>query len=52
MRLVCPYVDKEPAMVLIEGTRGGNTGITVEKPLIIYERENVYTPEVMRLYDM
>lgn len=26
MQLVYPYVDKEPNMVLIEGTRGGNPG--------------------------
>ena len=52
MRLVYPFVDKEPNMVLIEGVRGGNPRITVEKPLIVYERENVYTPEIMKLYDM
>lgn len=50
MRLVYPYMDKEPNMVLIEGVRGGNSRITVEKPLIVYERENVYTEEVKRLY--
>ena len=37
MRLVYPYVDKEPNMVLIEGVRGGNRQLTVEKPLIAYE---------------
>lgn len=50
MRLVYPYVDKEPNMVLIEGVRGGNARIEVEKPLIVYESENVYTEEVRRLY--
>lgn len=50
MRLVYPFVDKEPNMVLIEGVRGGNPRITVEKPLIVYESENVYTDEVRRLY--
>lgn len=50
MRLVYPFVDKEPNMVLIEGVRGGNSRITVEKPLIIYEKENTYTKEVMDLY--
>ncbi len=50
MRLVYPYIDKEPNMVLIEGVRGGNPRITVEKPLVVYERENVYTDEVRRLY--
>ena len=50
MRLVYPYVDKEPNMVLLEGVRGGNPRVEVEKPLIVYERENVYTEEVRRLY--
>lgn len=50
MRLVYPYVDREPNMVLIEGVRGGNARITVEKPLIIYRQKNEYTDEVKRLY--
>ena len=50
MRMVYPYVDKEPNMVLIEGVRGGNSRITVEKPLIVYKEKNVYTDEVKRLY--
>lgn len=50
MRLVYPYVDKEPNMVLIEGTRGGNPGMKVEKPLIVYRDVNEYTDEVRELY--
>ena len=50
MRLVYPYVDKEPNMVLIEGMLGGNPRITVEKPLIMYERPGVYTEEIRRIY--
>lgn len=50
MRMVYPYVDREPNMVLIEGTRGGNQGMVVEKPLIVYEDVNVYTKEVRELY--
>ncbi len=50
MRLVYPFVDKEPNMVLIEGVRGGNPRMTVEKPLIVYERPGEYTEEVRNLY--
>ena len=50
MRLVYPYVDKEPNMVLIEGVRGGNRQLTVEKPLIAYANTNQYTEEVRRMY--
>lgn len=50
MRLVYPYVDREPNMVLLEGVRGGNPGMVVEKPLIVYEDVNRYTDEVRELY--
>ena len=50
MRLVHPYRDKEPNMVLIEGVRVGHAHMTVEPPLIIYEKEQVYTEELRRWY--
>ena len=50
MRLVYPYVDREPNMVLIEGLLGGNSRITVEKPLIVYEKPGVYTKEIREIY--
>lgn len=50
MRLVYPYVDKEPNMVLIEGRKGGNPRMTVEPPLIVYEKNGDYTPELLQLY--
>lgn len=46
MRLVYPYVDKEPNMVLIESVRGGKSRMTVEKPLIIFREQGVYTEEI------
>ena len=51
MQLVYPFVDKEPNMVLIQATKGGKSRITVEKPLIVYEKPGVYTKEVMELYE-
>lgn len=48
MRLVYPYVDKEPNMVLIEGLRGGKPRLTVEPPLVIYHKDGSYTEEVAR----
>ncbi len=50
MKLVYPFVDKEPNMVLLEAARGGNSGMTVEKPLIVYEKPGVYTPEIYDIY--
>lgn len=50
MRLVYPYADQEPNMVLIEGCRGGRPRMTVERPLIIFREPNVYTDEVRDTY--
>lgn len=50
MKLVHPFVDKEPNMVLIEGLRGGNPRMTVEKPLIVYKRQGEYTDEIYDVY--
>ena len=50
MRLVYPYIDKEPNMVLIEGLRGGKSRMTVEKPLIVYKEQGVYTDEIYDIY--
>ncbi len=50
LRLIYPYVDKEPTMILIEGVRGGNTWLKCEPPLVIYEEKNVYTKEVKEVY--
>lgn len=52
MQLVYPYVDREPNMVLIEALKGGNSRITVEKPLIVYEKPGVYTKDILEIYDM
>lgn len=50
MRLVYPFVDKEPNMVLLEAARGGRPRMTVEKPLIVYESPGVYMPEIYEVY--
>lgn len=50
MKLVHPYADREPNMVLLEGLRGGKKRLTVEKPLIVYQEEGRYTDEILDLY--
>ena len=50
MRLIHPYVDKEPTMVMIQGTKGGRQRITVEPPLIIYKESGVYSDEIYEIY--
>lgn len=50
MRLVYPFADREPNMVLLEGLKGGRPRITVEKPLIVYREPGVYTDEIYDIY--
>jgi len=50
MKLVYPFVDKEPNMVLLECVRGGNSRMTVEAPLIVYKAPGVYTDEIYDIY--
>ena len=52
MQLVYPFVDREPNMVLIEGRKSGNSRITVERPLIVYEKPGVYTEDILKRYHM
>ncbi len=52
MRMVHPFIDKEPNMVLIEGARGGNSRMTIEPPLIVYKEVGVYNDELLAEYGM
>ena len=50
MRLVYPHADKEPNMVLLDCVRGGAPELRVEPPLIVYEKDGTYTPELKQIY--
>lgn len=50
MRLVYPYADREPNMVLLDCVRGAKSRITVEKPLIVYREPGKYTDEIYDIY--
>ncbi|RKI41486.1 tRNA1(Val) (adenine(37)-N6)-methyltransferase [bacterium D16-51] len=50
MRLVHPYLNKEPNMVLIEAVKDGNPMLKIEPPLIVYKSPGVYTDEILELY--
>ncbi len=52
MRMVHPFIDKEPNMVLIEGMRGGNSRMTIEPPLVVYKEVGVYNDELLSEYGM
>ena len=50
MRLIYPYADREPNMVLLQAVRGGRPRLQVDKPLIIYKEPGVYTDEIYEIY--
>ena len=50
MRLVYPFADKEPIMVLIKAVRGGRPRMEVDKPLIVFDAPGVYSREMVRDY--
>lgn len=49
-RLVYPFIDKEPNIVLIEGVRGSKARLAMEPPLIVYKEVNQFTDEIIRIY--
>ena len=50
LKLVHPYADREPSMVLIRANRGGKSRMRVDKPLIIYKEPGIYTDEICDIY--
>lgn len=50
MRLVHPFADKEPNMVLLECIKGGKSMIKIAPPLIVYKEPGVYTDEIYDVY--
>ena len=47
---VHPFADKEANMVLIEAVRNAGAECRMEKPLIVYQAEGVYTDEIYDIY--
>lgn len=50
IKFVHPFVDKEANMVLIEALKGGKSMVKVEKPIIVYKEQGVYTNEIYDIY--
>ena len=50
IKFVHPFVDKEANMLLVEAVRGGHAMMKVEKPLIVYREQGVYTSEIYDIY--
>ena len=50
IKFVHPFVDKEANMVLIEALKGGKSMVKIEKPIIVYKEQGVYTDEIYDIY--
>lgn len=53
MKFVYTTTTKDAMMVLIDARANGNTGdLKVEKPLVIYDENNEYTDEVLKIFHL
>ena len=50
MRLVYPYSDRKPNLVLLEARKGGGPGLETEPPLIVFQNGGIPTEEVENIY--
>ena len=51
MRLIYPFADKEPNMVLIEARKNAKRRLTIEPPLIVRNDDGEYTIEIQDIYN-
>ena len=50
MRLIHPFADKEPNMVLIEARKNAKRRLTIEPPLVVRNDDGEYTEEINKIY--
>jgi len=49
IRMIHSYKDDPPKLVLVKGIKGAGPDAVMAPPLIVYEKEDVYTDEVVRM---
>ena len=50
LRMVQSYYNSNPKFFLIKATKNAKSFIDIQKPLIIYNRVNEYTDEILQIY--
>ena len=50
-RTIHSHFGSDAKLVLIEGLKGGNPGLKIASPLIIYDENGEYTDEVQRMFE-
>jgi tRNA1(Val) A37 N6-methylase TrmN6 len=51
LRLVHPRQGEKANLFLLEASKGGGVGVTVEPPLFVYDGAGNYTPELLKAYE-
>jgi tRNA1Val (adenine37-N6)-methyltransferase len=49
LRMVHSYRDAEASLILVDGVKGGRSGVQIIAPLVIYENAKRYSDEVARM---
>ena len=52
IRMVHSRVEKVAHLCLMEGMLDARPGLIIEPPLVIYDENNAYTPELRRIYGL
>lgn len=51
IRFIHPSQDKSPNLILIQGIKGGNPHVKIEKPLYVYQENGDYSSEIYDIYE-
>ena len=50
LRIVQSYVNSKPKLILVKATKNAKSFLTIEEPLIIYNKDGSYTDEIFKIY--
>ena len=52
LQVVCQRQGDEPMLILCEGRRGGNSGMTILPPLVVEDEQGKYSPQMKEIYKL
>ena len=50
LRMVQSYFDSKPKLILVKATKNAKSFLSIEEPLIIYNKDGSYTYEILKIY--
>lgn len=51
LKLVYPQQEKEPNLILIKAVKNARPFLKIEKPLYVYDKKEIYTEEILKIYN-